>query len=173
MSEGRLRILSDHGNNNTINDLTIEAGEIYELKPVKGKRGTFASVISFNDIYQHQPLLMYTINSNNSSPSPDLRHEIHMLATDQDGNVFEDPIDDGSKNYAWKGFEMEAEENAQISWLALGDSYTYFERFIKRVLDEFLLVFLGVNTDQLKEDSSILNAWHKNLKDVRFCSRPR
>ena len=169
LSEGRLRILPGHGNNNTINDLAIEAGEIYELKPVKGRRVAFASVITFNDIYQHRPLLMYTIKSNNSSSSSDVRHEIHMLATDladQDGNVYEDPIDDGRKNYAWKGFEIEAEENAHISWLALGDSYTYFERLLKRVLDEFLLVFLGVDTDQLKEDSSILNSWHKNLRKM-------
>ncbi|HKG31919.1 MAG TPA: DUF6519 domain-containing protein, partial [Nitrososphaeraceae archaeon] len=166
MSEGRLRILPGHGNNNTIKDLAIEAGEIYELKPVKGKSGTYASVIAFNDIYQHQPLLMYTMKSRNGDSSLDVRHEIHMLATDQEGNSFKDPIDDGTKNYAWKGFEIKAEENAQISWLALGDSYTYFERFVKRVLDEFLLVFLGVDTDQLKEDSSILKAWHKNLQKM-------
>jgi hypothetical protein len=172
LSEGRLRILPGHGNNNTIKDLAIEAGEIYELKPVKGKPGAFATVITFNDIYQHQPLLMYTIkpsNSSSSSLSPDVRHEIHMLAKDlddQDGKVFEDPIDDGTKNYAWGGFEIEAEENAQISWLALGDSYTYFERFVKKVLDEIFLVFFGVDSDQLKQDSSILNAWHKNLQKM-------
>ena len=33
-------------------------------------------------------------------------------------------------------------------------------------MDEFLLVFLGVDTDQLKEDSSILKAWHKNLQKM-------
>ncbi len=65
-----------------------------------------------------------------------------MLATDEDGNIFKDPVDDGTKNYAWKGFEIEAEENAQISWLAVGDSYTYFERFVKRILDAIFASYL-------------------------------
>jgi Family of unknown function (DUF6519) len=169
LSGGRLRILSGHGNNGTINDLAIDAGEIYELKPVDGKQGTFASRIPFNDIYQHQPFLIYTIRSGNNSSSSDVRHEIHMLAADEDGNMFKDPVDDGTKNYAWKGFEIEADENAQVSWLAIGDSYTYFERFVKRVLDEILRVIFGVDTDELKEDNSILDAWYKkylrNLSD--------
>jgi len=167
LSAGRLRILPGHGNNGTINDLAIDAGEIYELKPSGRKQGTFASRISFNDIYQHQPILMYTIRSGNNSSSSDVRHDIHMFAADEDGNMFKDPVDDGTKNYAWKGFEIVADENAQVSWLALGDSYTYFERFVKRALDEILRVIFGVDTDELKQDSSILDAWYKkNLRNL-------
>jgi hypothetical protein len=168
LSGGRLRILPGHGNNGTIDHLAIDAGEIYELKPVDEEQGTFASMIPFNDIYQHQPFLMYTIRSgNNSSSLSDVRHEIHMLAEDEDGNKFKDPVDDGTKNYAWRGFEIKADENAQVSWLAIGDSYTYFERFVKRVLDDILRVIFGVDTDELKKDRSILDAWHKkNLRNL-------
>ena len=97
----------------------------------------------------------------------DVGHEIHMLAEDEEGKIFKDPVDDGTKNYAWKGFEVEADENAQISWLAVGDSYTYFERFVKRIMDEVFRVIFGVDTDQLKEDSSVLDAWHK--KTYKTC----
>jgi rRNA maturation endonuclease Nob1 len=159
LSGARIRVLSGRRNNRTIKDLSMEAGEIYELKRSKRKQGTLATTISFNDIYEHQPFLLYTIRSGNNF---DVRHEIHMLATDEEGNIFRNPVDDGTKNYAWKGFEIEAEENAQVSWLAIGDSYTYFERFVKRVLDEILRVIFGVDTDQLKDDNSVLEAWYKN-----------
>jgi hypothetical protein len=171
LSGGRLHVLPGHGNTSTIEDLAIEAGEIYELKPSKGKRGTFSSIIGFNDIYHHQPLLMYTIRSRNrssSSPSSsDVRHEIHMLAQDEHDKWFKDPIEDGTRNYYWRGFEIEADVNVQISWSALGDSYTYFERFVKRALDDILRTLFGVDTDQLKQDKSVLDAWwHKNLEKV-------
>ena len=170
LSDGRMHIRS--GKNNTISgsikELLIEAGEINELKPAGGKDGTtYATRISFNDIYQHQPFLIYAIRSDNKRW--DVDHEIHMFASDEEGKIFKDPVDDGTRNYAWRGFEIVAEENAQISWLAVGDSYTYFERFVKRILDEILRVIFGVDTDQLKEDSSVLDAWYK--KDLQNLSR--
>jgi len=94
----------------------------------------------------------------------DVGHEIHWFAADEEGNITKDPVDDGTKNYAWKGFQIKADENAQISWLAVGDSYTYFERYVKRTMDEVFKVIFGVDTDQLKEDTRILDAWHKNLE---------
>jgi hypothetical protein len=168
LSEGRAHILS--GKNNTINgsikELVIEAGEISELKPARAKEGTFVTTVAFNDIYQHKPFLIYAIRSGNRW---DPGHKIHMLATNENGKIFRDPADDGTKSLAWKGFEIEADENAQISWLAVGDSYTYFERFIKKILDEIFHVIFGVNTDQLRDDNSILDAWYKkylrNLTD--------
>jgi hypothetical protein len=88
-----------------------------------------------------------------------------MLALDDEGNLFRDPIDDGTRKYAWAGFEIESDENAQMSWLAVGDSYTHFERFLKKVLDEVFRVIFGVDTDQLKADSSVLDDWYR--KDLR------
>ena len=43
LSSGRIRIVPGRRNNETIEDLLIEAGEIYELKPAKGKQGTFTT----------------------------------------------------------------------------------------------------------------------------------
>ncbi|MDQ3903704.1 MAG: zinc ribbon domain-containing protein, partial [Thermoproteota archaeon] len=161
LSAGRVQFLPGHRNKKTIKDVLIEAGEIYQLKRAKGEKENFTSTVSFNDVYEHQPFLIYTITSGNRV---DVRHEIHWLAADEEGNIIKDPIDDGTKNYAWKGFRIKADKNAQISWLAVGDSYTYFERYVKRTLDEVFKVLFGVDTDQLKEDSSILDAWHKNLE---------
>lgn len=160
LSTGRIRVLHGRQNNGTINDLLVGAGEIYHLKRIKLKDQprNFVSTISFNDIYQHQPYLMYTITSGNRV---DVGHEIHMLAEDEEHNIFRDPVDDGTKNYAWKGFEVIADEDAQVSWLAVGDSYTYFERYVKRIIDEVFRVIFGVDTDQLKLDNSVLDAWHK------------
>ena len=173
LSEERTHILS--GKNNTINgsikELLIEAGEIAELKPARAKEGTFVAKISFNDVYQHKPFLIYSIRSGNRW---DVRHSIHMLASDDEGHISKDPLDDGTKNYAWKGFQIESEENAQISWLAVGDSYTYFERFVKRILDEILNVIFGVNSDQLKDDSEHIRCMVQKVltKSVRFWSGP-
>jgi len=164
--ENRTRILAGRRNDpedGSIDDLHIEAGEIYELK--NNENRTFSKKVYFRDDYKHKPFLIYSIRSCNNS---DVKHEIHMFTHDEAGNeIHENSTEEGEKIRMWKGFEVEAAANAKISWMSIGESQTQYERFARRIMTENLRLLFGINADDLeKEEKNVLQEWHKNLDNL-------
>ena len=73
-----------------------------------------------------------------------------MLAHDEENHSLKNPIEDEKKNYAWRGFEVKAKENAKISWLTIGNGSKSHKGYTQTILDQVFKILFGVGLDELK-----------------------